>query len=85
MNIDAQDFGLREIHVKLFRGANINWIRDLVIDRSDQRVGDSVWFYKQDRLYVDFSVTMRDSSKLASFLGNRQRAYARGVDPIVIC
>lgn len=79
MNIDAQDFGLREIHVKLFRGANINWIRDLVIDRSDQRVGDSVWFYKQDRLYVDFSVTMRDSSKLASFLGNRQIEYMNPV------
>lgn len=75
MDIDAQDFGLRNIHVKLMKGANVNWIRDLVIDRTDQRLGDSLWFYKQDKLYVDFSVTMNDSSKFVSFLGNRQIDY----------
>ena len=75
MAIDAKDFGLREIHVKLRKGANVNWIRDMVIDRTDQRLGDSLWFYKQDKLYVDFSVTMNDSSKFVSFLGNRQIDY----------
>ena len=74
MAIDAQDFAMREMHVKLRKGANVNWIRDIVIDRTDQRV-DSLWFYKQDKLYVDFSVTMNDSSKVASFLGNRQIDY----------
>lgn len=53
----------------------MNWIRDMVIDRTDQLVGDSLWFYKQDKLYVDFSVTMNDSSKFVSFLGNRQIDY----------
>ena len=79
MSIDAKDFGLREIHVKLRKGANVNWIRDMVIDRTDQRLGDSLWFYKQDKLYVDFSVTMNDSSKLVSFLGNRQIDYMNPV------
>ena len=80
MAIDAEDFALKEIHVKLHKGANVNWIRDMVIDRTDQRLGDSVWFYKQDKLYVDFSVTMNDSSKFVSFLGNRQIDY---MNPIV--
>ena len=80
MAIDAEDFALKEIHVKLHKGANVNWIRDMVIDRTDQRLGDSVWFYKQDKLYVDFSVTMNDSSKFVSFLGNRQIDY---INPIV--
>ena len=79
MAIDAEDFALRELHAKLRRGANINWIRDLVIDRTDQKLGDSVWFYLQDKLYVDFSVTMRDSSKMMSFLGNRQIDYMNPV------
>ena len=74
MAIDAQDFAMREMHVKLRKGANVNWIRDIVIDRVDRRV-DSLWFYCQDKLYVDFSVTMNDSSKLASFIGNRQIDY----------
>lgn len=75
MSIDSEEFALREIHVKLIRGANVNWIRDMVIDRTDQRLGDSAWFYKNDKIYIDFSVTMRDSSKMISFLGTRQIEY----------
>ena len=75
MSIDTKTFALREIHAKMMKGANVNWIRDMVIDRTDQLVGDSLWFYKQDKLYVDFSVTMNDSSKFVSFLGNRQIDY----------
>ena len=83
MRIDAQDWAVREIHVKLKKGSNVNWIRDLVLDSEYQLVGgkgsyqgkDSLWFFKQDRMYADFSVTMRDSSKLMSFLGRRQCDY----------
>jgi len=76
MFIDAEDYGLRTIHAKLKKGSNVNWIRDLVIDVENQRVGDTAWFYKDSHLYVDFSVTMRDSSKMLSFLGNRTIHYA---------
>ena len=83
MRIDAKDWALREIHVKLKKGSNVNWIRDLVIDSDYQLVDghgidpdrDSLWFFKQDRMYADFSITMRDSSKLMSFLGRRQCDY----------
>ena len=86
MRIDAQDWAVREIHVKLKKGSNVNWIRDLVLDSEYQLVGgkgsyqgkDSLWFFKQDKMYADFSVTMRDSSKLMSFLGRRQCDY---IDP----
>lgn len=75
MFIDAEDFALRTMHAKLKKGSNVNWIRDLVIDVENQRIGDSVWFYRDNRIYVDFSVTMRDSSKMMSFLGNRSIHY----------
>mgnify|MGYP003584478528 CR=1 FL=1 len=87
MSIDARDFALREIHAKLKKGSNVNWIRDLVIDVENGRVPgggskksgdglqDSTWFFKQDRVYADFSVTLRDSSKMISFLGRRQVDY----------
>ena len=91
MSIDAQDFALKEMHAKLKKGSNVNWIRDLVIDVENERVAggnagenksvgnfaDSVWFFKQDKMYVDFSVTLRDSSKMISFLGRRQVDYLR--------
>ena len=42
----------------------------------NRRLPDSTWFYKQDRMYVDFSPTTRDSSKIVTFLGNRQIDYS---------
>ena len=75
MSIDADEYALRDIHVRLKKGSNVNWVRDMTVDVVNTRLGDSTWFYKQDRMYVDFSPTMRDSSKLVTFLGNRQIDY----------
>ena len=75
MAIDAQDFAMREMHANLRKGSNVNWIRSAVIDREDRLVEDSLWFYKSDRLTVDFSLTMRDSSKMVSFIGSRATHY----------
>ncbi|MGM9765255.1 MAG: DUF5686 family protein [Candidatus Cryptobacteroides sp.] len=75
MSIDSTDFAMREIHVKLMKGSNVNWIRSAAIDREDRIAGDSLWFYKSDKLTVDFSLTMRDSSKMVSFLGSRATYY----------
>ena len=76
MSIDAADFALRDIHVKLKKGSNVNWVKDLAIDVENTLVGDSVWFYKQERIYMDFSVTMSDSTKIISFIGNRLVNYS---------
>ena len=76
MSIDAEEYALRDIHVRLKKGSNVNWVRDLTIDVENCRLEDSTWFYKQDKMYVDFSPTMRDSSKIVTFLGNRQIDYS---------
>ena len=76
MSIDAEEYALRDIHVRLKKGSNVNWVRDMTIDVVNSRLADSTWFYKQDRMYVDFSPTMRDSSKIVTFLGNRQIDYS---------
>ncbi len=76
MQIDEQDFALRKMHAKLKKGSNVNWIRDLVIDNENVLVGDSTWFYGNDKMYVDFSVTMRDSSEMLSVLGRREMSYS---------
>ncbi|MBO4446730.1 MAG: carboxypeptidase-like regulatory domain-containing protein, partial [Bacteroidales bacterium] len=76
MQIDAEDFALRSIHAKMKRGGNVNWIRDIVIDAEYTRLDDSTWFYKDDKLYADFSIAAGDSSKLMSFIGVRQLHYS---------
>jgi len=76
MSIDCKDFALREMHCKLKKGANVNWVRDLVVDQESRLVQDSIWFWKMDKIYADFSVVKKDSSKMISFLGTRQSEYS---------
>lgn len=77
--IDSTTMALKEAHVKMIKGLNVNWVRDMAIDVENQLVNDSTWFNKREKLYVDFSVTMSDSSKLVSFLGHREVNYSNVV------
>ena len=76
MFIDASNWGLREIHSKMKKDGKVNWLRDIVIDIENRRIGDSTWFYGNEKVYGDFSVTMRDSSKMLSFIGRREIDYS---------
>lgn len=75
MAVDAEDFALREVHAKLKKGSNVNWIRDLVLDVENQRLPDSTWFYKQDKIYADLSVVLTDSTHMLSIIARRQIDY----------
>ena len=75
MHIDVEDFALRSIHANMKNTTNVNWMRDLVLDAEYQRLADSTWFYKSDKLYADLSLSLRDSSKMLSFIGRREMVY----------
>ena len=76
MRIDVEDFALRSIHANMKNTTNVNWLRDLVLDAEYERQPDSTWFYKSDRLYVDLSLSLRDSSKLLSFIGRKEMTHS---------
>lgn len=84
VNIDSTTWALQSAHVKMMKGLNINWIRHLVLDNENQLLNDSTWFPKQDKIFADFSIVMSDSSKIVSFLGNRQIDYsAVNLNPVI--
>lgn len=76
MYIDAKDFALRRMKAKMVSGQNMNWVRDLVIESEYECHADSLWFYKSDRFYADFSMFTSDSSKVISFIGNRTLEFS---------
>lgn len=76
MNIDAEDFALRSIHAKMKHGGNVNWLRDLALDAEYERLPDGSWFYRQDDILGDLSLTMADSSRMVSVLGSRRMTYS---------
>ena len=75
MQIDAQDFGIRSVHCRLSKASNVNWIRHINIDIDNRRTADGRWFYGDERLFIDFSIAVSDSSRILSFLGNRHIHY----------
>ncbi|MCD8185826.1 MAG: DUF5686 and carboxypeptidase regulatory-like domain-containing protein, partial [Rikenellaceae bacterium] len=74
--IDAEDWALHSAKMRLAKGINVNWLRDLFLENTNQRIDDSTWFKKQDRIMADLSLTMSDSSKLISFMVQRQIDYS---------
>lgn len=79
MLVDAKEYALRRITAKMKRGQNINWVRDMVLEASYQRMPDSTWFFQSDRFYADFSLSTRDSSQMLSFIGNRSLEFSNPV------
>ena len=76
MRIDLEDFALKSIHANMKNVTNVNWLRDLVLDSEYARQEDSTWFYKSDRLYADLSLSLRDSSKMLSFIGRKEMVFS---------
>ena len=79
MQIDAEDFGIRSVHAQLSKASNVNWIRHINVDIQNRRLPDGRWFYGEEHLFIDFSISVSDNSKLISFLGNRQMVYQEPV------
>ena len=73
--VDAEDFGIRSAHVALSKGSNVNWIRHINIDTENRKTAEGAWFPKEEKLFIDFSIAVSDSSKVLSFLGNRELHY----------
>lgn len=78
INIDAEDYAVQEAHIKLVRGPAVNFIHEMVIDIENQKC-DSVWFYRKDKFFAEFSPQKDDSYELLSFFGTRQIDYSNPV------
>lgn len=89
MNIDAEEWAIRSVHASLASKSNVNWIRHINVDIDNQRLPNGVWFYQDERLFIDFSISVSDDSKIVSFLGNRHLNYSEASfgpieDPVVL-
>lgn len=75
MEVDAGDFALRAVHVRLSPTSNVNWISLLSVESENARGEDGVWFFQQERLYLDASAQLNDQLNVVSVQGIRQLCY----------
>ena len=76
MQVDAEEFAIQAVHAALSAQSNVNWIRHINVDIENCRTEDGHWFPAEERLFIDFSISTSDKSKVISFLGNRTLVYS---------
>ena len=74
--IDAEDFGIRSVHATLSSASSVNWIRRMNIDIVNRRTENGRWFYGQENLFMDLSISPSEHSRLISFLVHRNTHYS---------
>lgn len=75
MRVDADEYALRSVRAKMKRGGNVNWLRGIEFDTRYRRMADSSWFFEKEKLFVDFALTMIDSTSKVAFFGTRTIEY----------
>ncbi|MBQ6087298.1 MAG: carboxypeptidase-like regulatory domain-containing protein [Bacteroidales bacterium] len=75
IDIDAEDYAIRSARVRLADRSNVNWIRHVDYSMDYTRLPSGRWFPKDETVFIDFSISVSDSSKVVSFLGNRRQWY----------
>jgi len=82
MYIDATDYALRSLRAVLHESPNINWIGSLAISVENRPDSAGVWFYRNDRLQADLSVTPQDSTSVLALRVLRERDYRNPVNEV---
>ena len=76
INIDSATYALQSAAVRMPKGVNVNWIKQLQITNSNRMLNDTTWFRENNRMTAEFSISMADSSKIISFIGTREVSYS---------
>lgn len=76
MYIDSASYALHSVRARLPRKANVNWIKHLLLENENRMIDSVHWFKARNRVSAEFTIAMRDSSKLTSFIGTRDILYS---------
>ena len=67
MWIHDTTFALQKIEARISKDANLNYLNDVIINQEFELINDSVWFLKEDKLFMDFNLT----NKTTGFFGKK--------------
>jgi len=50
-------FAIQKIEARITKDANLNYLNDVLINQEFELINDSIWFLKEDKLFMDFNLT----------------------------
>ncbi len=69
--VNAQNWGIKKVNARISDDANINYVKDLIINQEFTYFGDSLWFKTRDEVFTDINL----ADKKQGFFGRKQTIY----------
>lgn len=64
-------FAVKKLQLRIADDANINFIKDLVLNQEYERVDNDVWMLSKDKVFIDFNL----SDKKTGFFGRKSTSF----------
>lgn len=64
-------FAIKKLQLRIADDANINFIKDLVLNQEYERVDNDVWMISKDKVFIDFNL----ADKKAGFFGRKSTSF----------
>ncbi len=64
-------FAIKKLQLRIADDANINFIKDLVLNQEYERVENDVWMISKDKVFIDFNL----ADKKAGFFGRKSTSF----------
>ena len=61
--VNDTTFAVKEINMRISKGANINWVKDIYIEQEYEIMNDSVFLLKRDYFLTDYAINKKEGSK----------------------
>ena len=69
--VSSKNYGIKKVNARLSGDANINYVKDFIINQEFSFLGDSLWFKTKDEAFTDINI----ADKSQGFFGRKQTIY----------
>ncbi len=71
--VNDTTFAVVKSDLRMEKTANVNFVKDMVINSEYTKLGDTLWFPKNSTLFIDFNITDR---KTTGFFGRKTTSFS---------
>jgi hypothetical protein len=69
--VNDTTWAIKKVNARISADANINYVKDLIIDQEYTAFGDTIWFKTKDEMFADINL----ADKAIGFFGRKQTIY----------
>lgn len=71
--VNDSTWGIKKVNARISKDANINYVKDLIINQEYSYINDSAWFKTKDEMFADINI----ADKGKGFFGRKQTIYKK--------